>query len=151
MAHSALIQSNLEASAYWLLKSEPETYSFSQLLSDGRTNWDQVRNFQARNNIRKMQPGDLALIYHSGDEKAVVGVARITTPPYAEIDAEDGKEWAQVDVEPVLGFSSGVSLKEIKADPNLAQLPLIKQSRLSVMPITPTEFKLLLEHAGVTL
>lgn len=149
MAPPSTQKTDLKASAYWLLKSEPETYSFSQLMEQKRTNWDLVRNFQARNNIRKMQKGDLALIYHSGDERAVVGVARIVTAPYAEIDREDGKEWAQVDVEPVVEFSKAVSLKQIKGDPSLAQLPLIKQSRLSVMPITEDEFKILLAHGEV--
>src|SRR5689334_1437139 len=85
---------------YWLLKTEPETYSFSQLKKDGKTNWNGVRNFQARNNLRKMKTGDVALIYHSGDEKAVVGVARVIKEAYLDRDP-DGTEWAQVDIEPV--------------------------------------------------
>lgn len=133
--------------AYWLLKTEPETYSFSQLLRDKKTNWNGVRNFQARNNLRKMAKGDLALIYHSGDEKAVVGVAKVVTEPYVDHD-EGGGDWTQVDVQPVKALAKAVPLATIKSTKSLSDLPLIKQSRLSVMPITPGHYELLLKLGG---
>ncbi len=134
---------------YWLLKTEPETYSFEQLKKDGKTPWNGVRNFQARNYLKKMSPGDLALIYHSGDHKAVVGVSEIISSPYPEIDPEDGKEWVQVDLAPRKAFQSDVPLSQIKASATLLDLPLIKQSRLSVMPITAQHYKTLVKLGGI--
>lgn len=131
------------AKTFWLLKTEPETYSFEQLIKDKKTNWDQVRNYQARNNIRKMAKGDIALIYHSGDVKAVVGVAKVVKEAYADVDPEGG-DWSQVDVECVKALKRNVTLAQIKATKDLADLPLIKQSRLSVMPITEKHFETLL-------
>jgi predicted RNA-binding protein with PUA-like domain len=125
---------------YWLLKTEPETYSIQDLGRDGKTNWNNVRNFQARNFIRKMKKGDLALIYHSGDERAVVGTCTITKEAYVDPDA-DGGDWSQTDVSYLSSFKKPVPLATIKSDPKLAGLMLIKQSRLSVMPITASEFK----------
>ena len=131
--------------SYWLLKSEPATYSFQQLIKDKTTNWNGVRNFQARNFLKNMKKGDLALIYHSGDEKSVVGVARVTREAYSDQDSEKPGEWFQVDLEPVELLQHPVSLKEIKLSARLADLLLIKQSRLSVMPVQPTHFKTLLK------
>lgn len=130
---------------YWLFKSEPETYSFAQLLKDKKTNWDHVRNFQARNFLRQAAQGDLALIYHSGDEKAVVGVAEVVREAYPDPDPEQKGDWVQIDLKPVEPLASPVTLKEIKATAALATLPLIKQSRLSCMPITASHFATLLK------
>jgi predicted RNA-binding protein with PUA-like domain len=130
---------------YWLCKTEPETYSFAQLVKDKRTNWNEVRNYQARNNLRKMAQGDIVLIYHSGDDKAVVGSAKVVRDAYPDIDADDGREWTQVDLVPINALKQPVSLAKIKSTKALADLPLIKQSRLSVMPITKEHYNLLIE------
>ncbi len=130
---------------YWLFKSEPETYSFAQLLKDKKTNWDHVRNFQARNFLRQAAKGDLALIYYSGDEKAVVGVAEVVREAYPDPDPEQKGDWVQIDLKPVEPLASPVTLKEIKATAALATLPLIKQSRLSCMPITASHYETLLK------
>jgi predicted RNA-binding protein with PUA-like domain len=135
-------------SSYWLLKSEPHVYSFSRLQKDKRTNWDHVRNFQARNYIRKMAKGDIAVIYHSGDERAAVGIAEVVKEAYPDIDPEGG-DWSQVDIKPVQSFLRPVSLKEIKATDALLDLPLIKQSRLSVMPISENHFNELKKLGGL--
>jgi predicted RNA-binding protein with PUA-like domain len=107
--------------SYWLFKSEPETYSFSQLQKDKRTHWNGVRNFQARNFLRQARKGDLALIYHSGDDKAVVGIAKVVREAYAEIDDNDGKEWAQIDIEAVKPLPEPVTLAKIKTTAALAE------------------------------
>lgn len=129
---------------YWLLKTEPETYSFERLVKEKRTNWNDVRNYQARNNLRKMAKGDVALIYHSGGDKAVVGVARVVREAYADPDPEGG-DWAQVDVEAVEALRRPIPLSEIKSSKALADLPLIRQSRLSVMPISEAHYQAILE------
>lgn len=131
--------------SYWLLKSEPETYSFSRLEKEKRTNWNEVRNFQARNFLKSVKENDIALIYHSGDEKAVVGIAKCIREGYPDIDKEDGKEWVQIDLAPVRALHSPVRLATIKTTPALKEIPLIRQSRLSVMPITKTHFETLLK------
>lgn len=128
---------------YWLLKSEPETYSFAQLLKDKKTNWNGVRNYQARNHLRNASPGDLAIIYHSGEERAAVGVAKVVKGAYPDPDPEKPGEWVQIDLAPVESFDSPVSLASIKSTPSLKELPLIKQSRLSCMPISKAEFEIL--------
>jgi predicted RNA-binding protein with PUA-like domain len=136
----------------WLLKSEPEIYSFERLLKDKKTNWDQVRNFQARNFLRQAKPGDLALIYHSGDDKAVVGLAKVVKAAYRDLDPEDPKtEWVQIDIAPIEAFKTPVPLKDIKDTKVLNDLMLIKQSRLSVMPVSPLHFKTLLKMGGISL
>lgn len=129
--------------SHWLLKSEPETYSFEQLLNDRRTNWNGVRNFQARNFLKSAQKGDLALIYHSGDEKAVVGIARVIQDAYPDPDPKKKGDWVQIDLEPVHALQVPVTLAEIKASPALADLLLLKQSRLSVMPVSPEHFEMI--------
>jgi predicted RNA-binding protein with PUA-like domain len=128
---------------YWLLKTEPETYSFERLLREGKTHWNGVRNFQARNFLKAMQPGDLAIIYHSGKERAAVGLSQISRGPYPDLSGQETRpgDWVQVDLQPVEAFSQPVSLAELKADPALKDLLLIRQSRLSVMPLTETEFQ----------
>lgn len=135
---------------YWLAKTEPETYSIQMLYNDGKTNWNGVRNFQARNNLRKMSVGDLVLIYHSGDERAVVGIAKVVKAAYPDqSDPDDaGGDWSQVDIGYVDRLNAPVTLAKIKADDKLADMPLIRQSRLSVMPVTPQHYKEILKLAG---
>jgi predicted RNA-binding protein with PUA-like domain len=132
---------------YWLLKSEPGTYSWSDMVADGRTRWDGVRNFQARNHLRAMQPGDLALFYHSGDEKSVVGVVRIAGVAYADPTAK-GEDWSAVDVEAGHALAEPVSLARIKAEKSLASMVLVRVSRLSVQPVTKAEFDRVVAMAG---
>lgn len=132
---------------YWLIKSEPRTYAWADLLRDGKTAWDGVRNFQARNNLRAMRPRDLALYYHSGAEKAVVGVARIVTAAYADPTASNG-DWAAVDVEPAFGLRQPVSLAAIKEQVALRDMVLVKQSQLSVQPATREEFEAVVALGG---
>jgi predicted RNA-binding protein with PUA-like domain len=131
----------MKTPSYWLLKTEPTTYSFQQLLKDRKTNWSGVRNFQARNNLRSIAKGDTALIYHSGDDKAVVGVAKIVREAYPDPDPKKPGEWVQVDISPVEELSSPVGLKTIKGTKALKDMMLVSHSRLSVMPITPKHFK----------
>jgi predicted RNA-binding protein with PUA-like domain len=133
--------------ATWLLKTEPETYSFERLLKDKRTNWDHVRNFQARNFLNQAACGDLALIYHSGDEKAVVGIAEVVRAAYPDPDPEKAGDWVQIDLKPVEALPRKVTLKELKTTPTLADLMLIKQSRLSCMPVSASHFKAIVKLA----
>jgi predicted RNA-binding protein with PUA-like domain len=130
---------------YWLFKTEPETYSFAQLLKDGKTNWNGVRNFQARNFLLKAEKGDQAIIYHSGDDKCVVGIAKVIKAAYPDLDPEKPGDWVQIDLAPVEEFNRTISLKEIKATPALADMLLIKQSRLSCMPISAKHFETLVK------
>ena len=129
--------------AYWLMKSEPGTYGWNDLARDGATDWDGVRNPAARLHLRAMKPGDEALFYHSGDERAVVGIMRVAGA--AKPDGEDGA-WVKVPVEPVRAIGP-VTLKAIKADPRLAAMELIRQSRLSVSPVRGEEWDILLAMA----
>ena len=128
--------------AYWLMKSEPSSYGWDDLVRDGKTMWDGVRNNAARLHLRAMKPGDEALFYHSMDERAVVGIMRITG--IGQPDGEDGS-WVKVPVEPVRALNKPVTLAEIKAEPKLAKMELIRQSRLSVAPVRDEEWKLVLE------
>jgi predicted RNA-binding protein with PUA-like domain len=128
---------------YWLVKSEPDVYSFEQLEKDGRTRWDGVRNYQARNNLRAMQAGDLCLYYHSNIGLEIVGIARVAKEHYPDPGAEKG-DWSAIDLEPVKPFERPVSLAEIKKHPDLQQLALVRNGRLSVMPVTFDEFSTLL-------
>jgi predicted RNA-binding protein with PUA-like domain len=130
--------------AYWLMKSEPGTYRWDDLARDGGTHWDGVRNNAARLHLRAMKPGDDAFFYHSGDERAVVGVMRIAGEGMP--DGEDGA-WVKVPVEPLRALGP-VTLKSIKADPRLASMELIRQSRLSVSPVREEEWAAVLEMAG---
>lgn len=130
----------------WLVKQEPADYPWAQLIAEGATAWTGVRNFQARNHLRAMQPGDPVLYYHSGTERAVVGLARVARAAYPDPTARDG-DWVAVDLKPVRALPRPVSLAEIKADPALKNLPLIRQSRLSVMPVGESEFRRLLALA----
>jgi predicted RNA-binding protein with PUA-like domain len=129
---------------YWLMKSEPFKYSFAQLVRDGQTMWDGVRNFEARNNLRAMKAGDLTLFYHSNEGKAVVGVARIKREAYADPTAP-GEDWSVVDVEPLVPFKLAVSLEAIRGEPDLAEIALLKKSRLSVVPLSKPHFDRILK------
>ena len=130
--------------AYWLMKSEPSAYSWDDLARDGGTMWDGVRNNAARLHLRAMKPGDEAFFYHSMDERSVVGIMKITGT--GQPDGEDGS-WVKVPVEPVKALAKPVTLAEIKAEPRLAKMELIRQSRLSVAPVREEEWKLILEMA----
>lgn len=132
---------------WWLVKSEPEAYSFGQLVKDKSTAWTGVRNFQARNNLRAMKTGDLVLFYHSVSDKQVVGVARVGREAYADPTARDG-DWSCVDLEPVKALARPVSLEMLKADSITRELPLIRQSRLSVTPVTREQFDRILKWGG---
>jgi predicted RNA-binding protein with PUA-like domain len=129
--------------AYWLMKSEPGTYSWDDLVRDGGTQWDGVRNNAARLHLRAMQPGDEAFFYHSGEERAVVGIMAVAGK--GEPDGADGA-WVKVPVEPVRAIGP-VTLKDIKAEPKLAAMELIRQSRLSVSPVRAEEWAAVLELA----
>ena len=127
--------------AYWLMKSEPEAYSWANLVRDGGTEWDGVRNNAARLHLRAMKEGDEAFLYHSMSEKAVVGIMRVTRE--AQPDPKDAN-WVSVRVEPVTPLTRPVTLAEIKAEPKLAKMELIRQSRLSVAPVREDEWKVVL-------
>lgn len=129
---------------YWLMKSEPVKYSFAQLLKDGQTMWDGVRNFEARNNIREMKAGDLVLFYHSSDGKSVAGVARVKREAYPDPTAVE-EDWSVVDIEPVQPLKAQVPLDAIRSEPELADIALLKRSRLSVVPITKIHFDRILK------
>lgn len=125
---------------YWLVKSEPFKYSWDNLLKDGSTYWDGVRNYQARNNLKSMEKGDLVLYYHSNEGKEIVGVARVIKEFYQDPTTQDDR-WVVVDIEPVNKLNSPVSLADIKQDKRLKNVPLVIQSRLSVMPVTKKDFE----------
>ncbi len=127
-----------------MVKQEPATYSWATFVKEGRTAWTGVRNFQARNNLRTMKRGDLVLYYHSVSEKRVAGVARVSQEAYLDPTAEEG-DWSCVDLEPVTALKEPVSLERIKADKSLKSIPLVKQTRLSVLPIKKTEFERILK------
>jgi predicted RNA-binding protein with PUA-like domain len=129
---------------HWLVKSEPYKYAFEKLVEDGRTTWDGVRNFEARNHLRAMKQGDLLLFYHSNEGKAVVGVAKVLREAYADASADEG-DWSVVDVAPVKPLAAPVGLGAIRADKKLANMQLLRRSRLSVVPVTPDEFRRVLE------
>lgn len=129
---------------YWLVKQEPEKYSFDDLLKDGATEWTGVRNFQARNNLRAMKTGDLVLFYHSVSDKAVVGSAKVSKEAFQDSTDDTGK-WIAVEIQPIEKFKKAVTLDEIKARENLQNIALIKQSRLSVMPLSKEEFDSILK------
>jgi predicted RNA-binding protein with PUA-like domain len=125
---------------HWLVKQEPEAYAWEQFVRDKGTAWTGVRNFQARNNLRAMRKGDEVFYYHSVTGKAVVGLARVAGEAYADPTAKEG-EWSCVDLVPVKALSKPVTLEQIKADPALREIALLRQSRLSVMPLTVAEAK----------
>ena len=129
-------------SGLWLVKQEPETYSWDDFVRDGRTDWTGVRNFQARNNLRQMKAGDRVLFYHSGTGKCVVGIAEVAKAAYPDPTADD-PQWVAVDLKPVKPLNEPVPLASIRYHAKLANLPLIRQSQLSVMPLTKEEFETL--------
>jgi predicted RNA-binding protein with PUA-like domain len=131
------------ARSYWLVKSEPDAYAWSDLVRDGSTYWDGVRNAQARNNLLAMRVSDLALYYHSNVGKDVVGIARVTRSAYPDPTSED-ERWVVVDLAAVQPLVEPVSLAQIKADAALAEIPLVTQSRLSVMPLGKPAFERIL-------
>jgi predicted RNA-binding protein with PUA-like domain len=131
---------------FWLVKQEPSTYSWSDFVAEGQTAWTGVRNYTARNNLRKMQSGDEVFFYHSGEDKAVVGIAKVRRTAYADPTAKEG-DWSAVDLAPVKALRRPVTLREIKSNSRLKQMPLIRQSRLSVMPLDAGEFREILEMA----
>ena len=132
---------------YWLAKSEPEAYAWSQLVKDGKTAWTGVRNFQARNNLRAMKQGDPVFFYHSVSEKQIVGLAKVAKEFYPDATAEEG-DWSCVDLAPVKALVKPVTLETIKTDKILKDMPLVKQSRLSVTPLTKEQYAHLLILAG---
>ncbi|HLR00250.1 MAG TPA: EVE domain-containing protein [Sphingobacterium sp.] len=129
---------------YFLVKSEPYEYSWEQLVKDGGTYWDGVRNYQARNNLQAMKKGDLVLYYHSNKGREVVGIAKVTKEAYQDPTTKDDR-WVAVDIEAVEELKKNVTLKEIKADKLLQNTALVKQSRLSVMPLKREEFDRIVE------
>jgi predicted RNA-binding protein with PUA-like domain len=131
---------------YWLVKSEPETYSWETFVQEGRTAWTGVRNYTARNNLRAIKTGDSVFFYHSGEEKSVVGIARVAKAAYPDPTADEG-DWSAVDLVPVKPVARAVALSQIKADKILRQMKLVKLSRLSVVPVTHEQFARLLELA----
>ncbi len=133
---------------YWLLKSEPFKYSWDHLVRDGRTHWDGVRNHQAANNLKAMKLGDRAFFYHSNEGLAIVGVAEIVREAYPDPSDPTGR-FVMVDIKPVMPVKTPVTLSEIKAEPKLADLALVRQSRLSVVPVAGKEWQILCKRAGV--
>ena len=126
--------------SFWLVKQEPTAYSWSDLVKDGRTSWTGVRNYSARNNLRRMNKGDEVLFYHSVEEKSVVGIAKVARTAYTDPTAKEG-DWSTVDLAPARPLRKPVSLEQIKATRSLKNIALVRQSRLSVMPLTPADFK----------
>ena len=138
--------------AFWLLKSEPDVFSWSDLVSRGKKGeaWDGVRNYQARNNMRAMKVGDLGFFYHSNEGKEVVGILRIIAPAHPEAKDETGK-WECVDVAAVMPVPNPVSLDDVKSNPKLAGMVLVNNSRLSVQPVSADEWKEICKMGGVDL
>jgi predicted RNA-binding protein with PUA-like domain len=125
---------------FWLVKQEPSSYSWSGFTAERETNWTGVRNYAARNNLRRMRKGDEVLFYHSGEDKAVIGVAKVMRGAYPDPTAKEG-DWSAVDLAPIKSLRRTVTLQQIKADPQLKKIQLVRQSRLSVMPVTAGEFR----------
>lgn len=134
---------------YWLVKSEPATYSWADLIRDRRTDWTGVRNYAARLHLKAMRPGDAVLFYHSGEAKSIVGLAKVTRPSFPDPTADEDEEgWVAVELVPVKAFPSPVTLAQIKADATLKAMELVRQSRLSVSPVRPAEFARILKLGG---
>jgi len=135
---------------YWLVKSEPESYSWDTFVKEKRAAWTGVRNFQARNNLRAMKRGDLVFFYHSVSEKQIVGIARVEKEAYADATAKEG-DWSCVDLVPVKALVKPVTLEQIKSDKVLAEMPLVRLSRISVTPLNEAQFKRVLALAQTKL
>jgi len=133
--------------SFWLVKQEPSSYSWSDFTAEGQTSWTGVRNYAARNNLRKMHKGDEVLFYHSGEDKAVVGIAKVVRTAYADPTAKEG-DWSTVDLAAVGPLRRSVTLREIKANPELKGIALVRQSRLSVMPVVEAAFREIVAMAG---
>lgn len=129
---------------HWLIKSEPFKYSWQQMLTDKKTFWDGVRNYQARNNLKEMKKGDLCFFYHSNEGKEIVGIVKVVKEHYQDPTTED-TNWVVVDVAPFETLKKPVTLEQIKSDSRLSNIGLVKQGRLSVMKLTPHEFDIILE------
>ncbi len=136
--------------AYWLLKSDPDTYSWQDLVKDKETDWTGIRNFQARNNLRLMKKGDLAFVYHSQDDKEIVGVAEILEPAKPDSTAEEG-DWVSVRIQARTACGRTINLDEIKNTPGLGTMVLVTNSRLSVQPVTAAEWNALLKYTKTSL
>ncbi|QJE74856.1 EVE domain-containing protein [Aerophototrophica crusticola] len=136
--------------AFWLVKSEPFKYSWDKFVADGRTHWDGVRNHQAANNLKAMRVGDQAFFYHSNEGLEIVGIAEVVREAYPDPSDESGK-FVMVDLKPVTPVKVPVTLQQMKQDPVLSQMQLIKQSRLSVCPVTPEQWAHACRLAGVEL
>jgi predicted RNA-binding protein with PUA-like domain len=133
---------------YWLVKSEPEAYAWSDLLRDKRTDWTGVRNYQARNHLKAMQPGDLVFFYASVTTKAIQGLAEVSRAWFPDTTADE-KGWAAVELKPVRTLPKPVTLEQIKAEPALENTAFLRQGRLSVMPLTAAEFKKISKLGGL--
>src|SRR5207245_10404875 len=131
---------------FWLVKQEPSDYSWSDFVADSGTSWTGVRNFAARNKLRRMAKDDEVLFYHSGEDKAVVGIAKVTRTAYRDVTAKEG-DWSAVDLAPVKKLPRPVTLREIKAKRELKNIALVRQSRLSVMPLGRKEFDIIVKMA----
>jgi predicted RNA-binding protein with PUA-like domain len=132
---------------FWLVKQEPSSYSWSDFVEEGETSWTGVRNYAARNNLRKMRNGDEVLFYHTGEEKAVVGIAKVTRTAYRDPTANEG-DWSTVDLAKIKPLRRPVTLREIKGNPRLKEIPLVRQSRLSVMPLAEPAFREIVKMAA---
>ena len=135
------------AKNHWLVKSEPESYSWSDLVKDGATAWTGVRNFQARNNLRAMKKGDFVLFYHSVEGKEAVGLAKVTREAFADPTAKEG-DWSAVEIAPVKVLAKPVTLETIKTDKILKEMFLVRNGRISVSPVTEPQFERLMTLAG---
>ncbi|MBS1574913.1 MAG: EVE domain-containing protein [Bacteroidetes bacterium] len=133
--------------AYWLVKSEPSTYSFEQLQKDGSTIWDGVRNYAARGHLRAMKKGDLAFFYHSNEGTEIVGIAKVAKEAYQDPTTTE-EAWVAVDLKPYKKIKKPVTLAQIKGDKRLAQMALVRLGRLSVQPVTDKEWEIVMEMAG---
>jgi predicted RNA-binding protein with PUA-like domain len=136
----------MAAAQYWLVKSEPASYSWSDFVKDGKAAWTGVRNYLARNNLRAMKKGDQVLFYHSVTGKEIVGLAKVITEAYADKTAEEG-DWSAVDLAPGKPLKKPISLDQVKADSLLKEMALVRNSRISVVPVTEAQFKRIIELA----
>ncbi len=132
---------------FWLVKQEPSDYPWSDFVADSGTSWTGVRNYAARNNLRRMSKGDEVLFYHSGEDKAVVGIAKVARTAYRDTTAKEG-DWSAVDLIPIKPLRRPVTLREIKTKPALKKIALVRQSRLSVMPLAAKDFETIVQMAG---
>ncbi len=132
---------------HWLVKQEPESYAWETFVKDGRTSWDGVRNYQARNNLKLMRPGDPVLFYASGGPKQVMGVARVSRAAYPDPTADE-PAWVSVELEAVKALAHPVSINQIRAEASLSKVPLLRHTRLSVMPLAQAEFRAIVELGG---